>query len=597
MTSTANFQALGLSESTLTALSRKGFEEPTAIQAAAIPLLLDGSKDIIGQAQTGTGKTAAFALPIIELLQGDSKYVRAIVLAPTRELTIQVAEEMNSLKGDSPLAITPIYGGQSIELQLSRLKRGVDVVVGTPGRVMDMMRRGALKLDKVEFAVLDEADEMLNMGFVEDMELILAETNDTKRTLMFSATMPPPIMDIARKFMREFEIIRTQSELTVNNTEQIYFEVRREDKLEALARIIDIEQEFYAMVFCRTKSDVDELVEKLNMRGYDVEGLHGDISQAQRTRTIERFKARRFDVLVATDVAARGIDVNNLTHVINFSIPQQAEAYVHRIGRTGRAGRSGTAITFVTPAEFRTLTRIKREVNIDIRKEAIPDASQVVKTKARQLEHELAQVIAQGGNRVYRELAESMLEDMDASELVTALLHLHCREELLPESYAEIGRSAKRGPVDRRGRARLFIGLGKRDGYGAKKILDFVFERTGLGCQKLGKVDCYDNFSFIDADFADAETIVRAFRREDRNGRPLVEIAKDKNAPQENSARPATGARAPRSTERGERAERSERSAKPAAPPAAEAAADAPPALNRKARRAIMFADKKREKK
>ncbi len=289
------FAALGLSEKTIKALAKKGFEEPSPIQALTIPVLLKGEKDVVGQAQTGTGKTAAFGLPILEMINKSNGNVRAIVLAPTRELAIQVAEEINSFANGRKLKIVPVYGGQSIELQIRQLKKGVDIVVGTPGRVQDLIDRKVLKLDKLEYFILDEADEMLNMGFVEDIEKILESTNKDKRMLFFSATMPKEILKIAENHMRkDYEIIKVEAkELTTNLTDQIYFEVKQKDKFEALCRIIDLEPDFYGIVFCRTKNDVNELAGKLNDRGYDAGELHGDITQNHREVTLNRFKARK----------------------------------------------------------------------------------------------------------------------------------------------------------------------------------------------------------------------------------------------------------------------------------------------------------------
>ena len=310
--------------------------------------------------------------------------MRAIVLAPTRELAIQVAEEINSFACGRKLKIVPVYGGQSIELQIRQLKKGVDIVVGTPGRVLDLIDRKILKLDKIEYFILDEADEMLNMGFIEDIEKILESfTNNDKRMLFFSATMPKEILKIAENHMRkDYEILKVETkELTTNLTDQIYFEVKQKDKFEALCRIIDLEPDFYGIVFCRTKNDVNELAGKLNDRGYDAGELHGDITQNHREVTLNRFKARKLNILVATDVAARGIDVNDLTHVVNYAIPQEAESYVHRIGRTGRAGKEGTAITFMTPSEYKKLLQIKRITKTDIRKEKLPEIKDVITFK------------------------------------------------------------------------------------------------------------------------------------------------------------------------------------------------------------------------
>ena len=366
------FRELGLTEKVLKVLSKKGYESPTPIQRLTIPALLKNDKDIIGQAQTGTGKTAAFSLPIIENFE-NLEHIQAIVLTPTRELALQVAEEMNSLSTSKKMKVIPVYGGQSIDIQRKLIKTGVDVVVGTPGRVIDLIERKLLKLNSLKYFILDEADEMLNMGFVEDIEKILTFTNEDKRMLFFSATMPDEIMKVAKTHMKEYEVLAVKSrELTTDLTEQIYFEVNERDKFEALCRIIDLTKEFYGIIFCRTKTDVNEIVGRLNDRGYDAEGLHGDIGQNYREVTLKRFKTKKINILVATDVAARGIDINDLSHVINYAIPQEVESYVHRIGRTGRAGKEGTAITFITPQEYRRLLQIQKAVKKEIKKEKDP---------------------------------------------------------------------------------------------------------------------------------------------------------------------------------------------------------------------------------
>ena len=352
-----SFLDLGVSEATLKELEKKGFTAPSAIQTLVIPELLKERTNLIGQAHTGTGKKEAFAIPILETLDCDGS-VRAIVLAPTRELANQVADEMYSLRGKKEIKVLPVYGGQSIDQQIKKIKKGIDVIVGTPGRILDLMNRKVIKLNNLEYFVLDEADEMLNMGFIEDIELILERTNEDKKMLFFSATIPDSIMKIAKKFMKDYKLLKVKTkELTTNLTEQIYFEVTEGDKFEALCRVLDYVHDFYGIVFCRTKSDVDDVAQHLKGRGYDAEAIHGDITQAMRMKTLEDFKKKRINILVATDVAARGIDVNDLTHVINYSIPQEPESYVHRIGRTGRAGKKGIAITFVTPKEATKISK------------------------------------------------------------------------------------------------------------------------------------------------------------------------------------------------------------------------------------------------
>ncbi len=440
MNDLAAFRELGISESMLQTLHRKGFEEPTPIQRLAIPRLLGGNGDLIGQARTGTGKTAAFGIPILERCTAEGKLPKALILAPTRELAMQISEELNSLKGTSKLRIAPFYGGQNIEIQLQRLRDGVDVVIGTPGRLLDLMSRGKLRWDDLRYAVLDEADEMLNLGFIEDIETILGALPEERQVMMFSATMPPAIRAIAERFMTNPELLSTVSEeADTSSTEQVYFEVRREDKTEALVRLLEIEEDLYAMVFCRTRNDVDELTEKLQSLGYPAEALHGDIAQASRTRVIGRFKTRKFRILVATDVAARGIDVNDLTHVINYSMPQGTEAYVHRIGRTGRAGKSGMAITFVTPAEYRHLHRLRQELRGDIREEILPRGEDMVELKKNRCIERLEQLVAEGRHEPYMDFASELLHTQEPTPLLAAILRLAFRNEFMAESYRNIG--------------------------------------------------------------------------------------------------------------------------------------------------------------
>ena len=373
MTDNEEFGALGLSPEMLAAVEAKGFERPTPIQKLTIPLLLAGDHDIIAQSQTGTGKTAAYGLPILQQLTRGAGGVQAIVLVPTRELALQVTEELISYNHEKKLSITAIYGGASISEQLRRLAKGADVVVGTPGRVLDHIRRGTLDLSSIRFLVLDEADEMLNMGFIEDVEEIMSHTPEERRVLLFSATMPQRIVNLSHTYMRDIEMVRAEAtQLTADLTDQIYFEVRESDKFDALTRIIDITPDFYGIVFSRTKVGTDELVNRLLERGYAVEGLHGDVSQAQREKILRKFRNRQVNILVATDVAARGIDISNLTHVINYSLPQDPESYVHRIGRTGRAGNQGTAITFISSAEMRQFGFLKRSIKADIQKKSLP---------------------------------------------------------------------------------------------------------------------------------------------------------------------------------------------------------------------------------
>ena len=417
-----DFRSLGLSEKTLATLERKGFETPTEIQLLAIPLLMENKVDIIAQAQTGTGKTAVFALPLMEKLDPKSRDVQAIILAPTRELVIQVCEEIDSLRGDTRITTAAIYGGQYIDIQFRKLKAGVNIVVGTPGRLLDHLRRGTLVLDRIRYFILDEADEMLNMGFIEDIETILKQTPKEKRVLLFSATMPGRIKKLAENYMGEYTHVRSEPQLTTDLTEQIYFEVSRKSKLEALTRVLDIERDFYGIVFCKTKADVSELTTQLMEKGMKVDNLHGDISQPLREKILGKFRDRRINILVATDVAARGIDVGDLTHVINYSIPQNPEAYIHRIGRTGRAGKRGTAITFVTPAELRKMKFIQKFTQADITRQKAPEKHENVDLKKKRVESDIDRMLSKKETEGYRKWAKELLEESSSEDLITALL-------------------------------------------------------------------------------------------------------------------------------------------------------------------------------
>lgn len=520
------FGALGLTDVTLEAIKAKGFETPSPIQKLTIPVLLDDEKtnDIIAQAQTGTGKTAAFGLPILERLRPQKGATQALILVPTRELALQVTEEILSFNAKRKLVISPIYGGASMTEQLRRLGKGIDVVVGTPGRILDQLRRGTLDIKALKYLILDEADEMLNMGFIEDVEEILSNTNDYRRILLFSATMPERIIRLSKKYMRDVEILRVPAqEVTTELTDQIYFEVRDSDKFDALTRIIDVEPEFYGIVFCRTKIGVDEVVNKLTERGYAAEGLHGDVSQVQREKILKRFKKKLANILVATDVAARGIDINNLTHVINYSLPQDTESYVHRIGRTGRAGNTGTAITFISHSEYRQFSSLKREIKVDIKKVALPSAQDVVEIKKTKIKDDLIEIVESESYRKYTEMAGEVLQNLDPEVALAALLKLAFKNELEESSYPEI-RSIN---VDRKGTARLFISIGKMDGFDARKLTDMLKRECRLPDNKIDDVRVMDSYSFVTVPFSDARQAIRQLNDINRGGRPIAELAKD----------------------------------------------------------------------
>ena len=514
------FEDFGLSIEVLDALEKKGFEEPSDIQKLVIPELLKERTHLIGQAQTGTGETAAFGIPILETVEAD-KTVKALILAPTRELANQVADEIYSLKGKKDIRVLAVYGGASIENQIKKLKSGVDIVVGTPGRVMDLMRKKVLKVNNLDYFVLDEADEMLNMGFLEDIELILEETNDEKKMLFFSATMPKAIMDIAKKFMDDYKLLKVKKqELTTDLTEQIYYEVKQEDKFEALCRVLDYTQDFYGIVFCRTKSEVDDVTNRLKARNYDAECIHGDITQGLRQKALDLFKKKVLTILVATDVAARGIDVSNLTHVINYAIPQEAESYVHRIGRTGRAGHKGIAITFVTPREARTLAQIKRVTKTDIKRESIPNVSEIIEAKKEALIAYIDEIIKEEDYTSYEDFADKLLEERDARQVVSSILRHFYEDEFLPESYGEI-QDVK---VKIEDKTRLFIALGSKDGYNPGRLLDLLNKKAKTPGRKVKDIKIMDKYSFITVPLQEAEFIMRALNSK-KDSKPLVEKA------------------------------------------------------------------------
>jgi ATP-dependent RNA helicase DeaD len=479
------FNQLGLSDILLDALTKKGFENPTPIQAETIPLMLSGDQDVIGLAQTGTGKTAAFGLPIIDKIESNKGHVQAIVVAPTRELAIQVCNELNALKGQKRMSIIPIYGGAPIYTQKRQLKDGADIVVGTPGRLIDHIKSKNLNLKNVDYLVLDEADEMLTGGFVEEIEMILAKTNEDRKTLLFSATMPPMILKLTSKYMKNPITIKAKTEtLATTLTEQSYFEVRESDKLHALCRVIDIEDSFYGLVFCKTKRDVDSVKDALVRNGYQAESMHGDLSQGQRESVLRKFRSKIVKILVVTDVASRGLDISGLSHVVNFAIPQDPESYVHRIGRTGRAGQSGTAITFVTPNEFRKMKYIQNVAKTKIEKRDIPSADKVIDLKKERIKRNIESTMKSSVDKDYFELADDILAEGESRVILASILKLAYEKDLSKKNHAEIkkvfasndnygGRSNNRNGGGRH-RNGNYQGRPKNQGYGKSKNRRFA---------------------------------------------------------------------------------------------------------------------------
>jgi ATP-dependent RNA helicase DeaD len=422
------FSELGLDRTSLKSIEKMGFEEASPIQAQTIPLALEG-KDIIGQAQTGTGKTAAFGIPLMEKIDLKDENVQGIVIAPTRELAIQVSEELFKLGYGKRARVLAVYGGQDIDRQIRALKKKPQIIVGTPGRVLDHIKRKNIRLGDVHTVVLDEADEMLNMGFIEDIESILSTVPKERQTLLFSATMPDPIRKIAERFMHDPILVKVKAkEMTVALIEQYYVDLRENEKFDTLARLLDIQTPELAIVFGRTKRRVDELASALNIRGYMAEGIHGDLSQAKRLSVLKKFKEGSIDVLVATDVAARGLDISGVTHVYNFDIPQDPESYVHRIGRTGRAGKHGVAITFVTPREKGQLQAVEHTTKRKMEKMKTPTLTEALEGQQKAVTEKILNTIENEDLSLYLSQAEELLQKHTAVDLVAAMLKSMTKE-------------------------------------------------------------------------------------------------------------------------------------------------------------------------
>ncbi|EKK20106.1 Cold-shock DEAD-box protein A [Fructilactobacillus florum 8D] len=425
-----NFQDLGLSDSLLAAVAKNGYEEPTAIQAQTIPLTLQG-EDVIGQAQTGTGKTAAFALPILQGIDVDDPNVQALIISPTRELAIQTQNELQKLGRSEGARAQVVYGGSDIRRQIYDLKKHPQVIVGTPGRLLDHIQRRTLKLDHVKFLVLDEADEMLNMGFLEDIEKIIKETPTERQTMLFSATMPAPIRRVGLKFMTDPKQVKVKAkELTTDLVDQYYVKVRDNEKFDTMTRLFDVEQPDVTIIFCRTKRRVDEVAKGMVARGYQAAGLHGDLTQNRRTQIMNDFKRERINYLVATDVAARGIDVSGVTHVYNFDIPQDPESYVHRIGRTGRAGRHGVSVTFVTPMEMNYLRGIEKLTKVRMLPLKPPTSDEALAGQLKDAQTDVAKLVQRTETSRFSEVAQELLTKYDSLDLVAALLNEMSRDQV-----------------------------------------------------------------------------------------------------------------------------------------------------------------------
>ena len=559
------FEELQLDDRIIRAITEMGFEEASPIQAQAIPVVLEG-RDMIGQAQTGTGKTAAFGLPLLQKVDPKVKKLQAIVLLPTRELAIQVAEELRRFaKFMHGIKVLPVYGGQDIVRQIRALKDGTQIVVGTPGRVMDHMRRKTVKMDHVHTVVLDEADEMLNMGFLEDMETILSQLPEERQTLMFSATMPQAIADIAKKFQKDPVTVRViKKELTVPKVTQYYYEVKPKNKVEVMCRLLDMYSPKLSIVFCNTKRQVDELVQALQGRGYFAEGLHGDLKQVQRDRVMESFRNGRTDILIATDVAARGIDVGNVEAVFNYDIPQDDEYYVHRIGRTGRAGREGKAFSLVVGKEVYKLRDIQRYCKTKIIPQAIPSLNDITEIKADKILDQVQDILNDADlTKIVNIIEKKLMEDDYTSlDLAAALLKMSMGDDnediidnYMParslddlDSYGRNSRgrdrgrnnSRRKGATDRAAvdyvlnggeerMARLFITIGKSQRVTPGDILGAVAGESGIPGRLVGSIDMYDGYTFVDVPAEYAEDVLNAMSHARIKGKHIhVEKANSK---------------------------------------------------------------------
>ena len=524
----AAFRALNLSEPTMRAIIEAGFEAPTPIQEQAIPVLLAGH-DLIGQAQTGTGKTAAFALPLAELLDPTQNHVQAIILLPTRELCIQVAQETHNLTKYTRLRVVPVYGGQPIDRQFRALMGGPQIVVGTPGRVLDHLRRGTLKLNQVRMVVLDEADEMLNMGFLEDVEEILKEAPKERKTALFSATMPPRIIALSRDYLNNPQRVSIESKhRTVALVEQTYYEVVPAQKVEALARILDMESPGSTIIFCRTRREVDELGEALQLRGYEAETLHGEMNQAARDRVMNRFRASQADLLIATDVAARGLDIDQITHVVNYDIPWDVESYIHRIGRTGRAGRSGNAITLISPRERRQLKLIERFINAPIRPARVPTAADISARRRELFKGKLRETLTGGNYDGYLVTVEELTSEgiFDASQIAAAALQMLWQSQKGASDY-DVNEADVEVERTETGMARLFLQIGRVDGIRPGDIVGAIANEAGLSGQAIGTIDIMDRSTFVEVPEADAARVMEALARTKLRGKRIfVDIAR-----------------------------------------------------------------------
>jgi ATP-dependent RNA helicase DeaD len=550
-----SFDQLGLTKPILAAIKDVGYEAPTPIQAKTIPPLLAG-RDLIGQAQTGTGKTAAFAIPILQALDLGQAQIQALVLTPTRELCIQVAEAIHTYaRHMGPVRVLPVYGGQSIQPQLRRLRAGVHVIVGTPGRIMDHLRRGTLSLAALKTIVLDEADEMLRMGFIDDVEWILAQIPGARQTALFSATMPKEIRRIAERHLTDPVVVEiAHKTLTVPTVEQRYVHVAERQKLEALTQILESEPAGAVLVFVRTKIAAADLAERLQGRGYPAEAMHGDMSQAQRESVIRRLRSGQVEIVVATDVAARGLDVGRISHVINYDIPYDPETYLHRIGRTGRAGRAGKAVLFVTPREQRMMREIERFTRQRIEAMKVPTRADVAARRAALFKENIRKTLKEEDLEPYLALVEELAEEggFEMAEIAAAAARLARADKPLDVAVEP----TPAAPPVEDGMVRLFVDAGRQSGVRPADIVGAIASEAGLPGKAIGAIDVYDRFTFVEIPAQYKDQVLARMAHAEIRRRPVhVTLARPgsevREAPRRRAARRPTGPSRPVRAARG----------------------------------------------
>lgn len=535
------FEALGIEENLLESIRALGFTQPTPIQEKAIPVLLSGTKDFIGLAQTGTGKTAAFGLPLLQLIQKANRFPQALIICPTRELCLQITNDLNTFRKKSEsIFVTAVYGGTSIGMQIRDLKKGTHIVVATPGRLIDLIERKAINLEKIHYVVLDEADEMLNMGFKDDIEFILKNTPNRQSTWLFSATMPPEIRQVSKRYMQNpFEITIGKMNAGAANIDHQYYLTLHVNRYETLKRIIDFNPGLYGIIFTRTKADAQEITESLIREGYDIEALHGDLTQQQRDKVMTRFREKNLQLLIATDVAARGIDVQGITHVINYELPDDTEVYTHRSGRTGRAGKSGISISIVTPKEVYRLRQIEKLVNTRFHKMDIPTGKDVCRKQFFYfIDKMLGADTSHGEYETYLPALREKFADVEKEEILQKVAALEFDRFLkYYENAADLNlREEKRNAVasrsihrDTRGRTyerngkyqRLFVNLGTKDGFYKASFLQFILDMSDLKKEVLGKIDMKEMNSWIEIEPGAAKKMIKAIDGKNFKGRKI----------------------------------------------------------------------------